>query len=163
MNPIATGLRAWLARDESRFASLPWRNVQRNAFVRRRPSDEAENAYAVAQVIADRYDDLGPHGHTHERSRARQVLALLSKRLDEQRPAVGTLGLPPTFVDHGHTGVLVDPDGDLADGIRRAVRLVDRPGRADAAATMVEQRYSIDTMAERLATLYADHAPAHSS
>ena len=69
-------------------------------------------------------------------------------------------GGPPTFVNDGRTGVLVDPGADLADGIRRAAALVDRPGRAQDAATMVERRYSIDTMAERLATLYASDTPA---
>ena len=71
-----------------------------------------------------------------------------------------SIGGPPTFVDDGRTGVLVDPDDDLADGIRHAVELVDLPGRAEDAATMVERRYSIDTMAERLAALYTRRTPA---
>ncbi len=63
-------------------------------------------------------------------------------------------GGPPTYVDHGDTGILADPDSDLAEAVHDAFDLVDRPGRAGRARAMVEQRYSIDTMAGRLAALY---------
>ncbi len=63
-------------------------------------------------------------------------------------------GGPPTYVDHGDTGVLADPDDDLAVAIHDAFDLVDRPGRAGRARRMVEERYSIDTMAAQLAALY---------
>lgn len=66
-------------------------------------------------------------------------------------PAVGG---PATFVTDGDTGVLVDPDAELVDGIRRARPLVHRPGRADRARRMVAERYSIDAMAEALVELY---------
>ena len=67
-------------------------------------------------------------------------------------------GGPPTYVDDGDIGVLVDPDADLGAAIRRAFALVDRPGRAGRARRLIEQRYSVDTMAERLTELYG--APA---
>lgn len=65
-----------------------------------------------------------------------------------------SIGGPPTYVDHGDFGVLVDPDGDLATAMRDAFGLVDRPSRSRRAREMVEQRYSIDTMAAQLVELY---------
>ena len=69
-------------------------------------------------------------------------------------------GGPPTYIDDGDTGVLVDPDADLGDAIGRASKLVDRPGRAGRARSLIEQRYSVETMAERLAGLYRPLAVA---
>ncbi len=63
-------------------------------------------------------------------------------------------GGPPTYVDHGDTGILVSPGDDLGPAIRRAFELVDVPGRARRARSVVEERYSIDTMADRLTELY---------
>jgi glycosyltransferase involved in cell wall biosynthesis len=63
-------------------------------------------------------------------------------------------GGPPTYVDDGDTGVLVDPSADLGPAILRAFALVDRSGRAARARRLVEQRYSVDTMAARLVELY---------
>ncbi|MDQ3114504.1 MAG: glycosyltransferase, partial [Actinomycetota bacterium] len=67
-------------------------------------------------------------------------------------------GGPPTYVDDGDTGVLVDPSADLGPAIVRAFALVDRSGRAGRARRLVEQRYSVDTMAERLVELYGPPA-----
>jgi glycosyltransferase involved in cell wall biosynthesis len=63
-------------------------------------------------------------------------------------------GGPPTYVDDGDIGVLVAPDADLGAAITRAIGLVARPGRAARARRLIEQRYSVETMAERLAGLY---------
>jgi glycosyltransferase involved in cell wall biosynthesis len=63
-------------------------------------------------------------------------------------------GGPPTYIDDGDIGVLVDPNADLGDAIIRAFGLVERPGRAGRARRLIEQRYSVETMAERLAALY---------
>ena len=63
-------------------------------------------------------------------------------------------GGPPTYIDDGDSGVLVDPNADLGEAITRAFGLVDRPGRAGRARRLIEQRYSVETMAERLAGLY---------
>ena len=63
-------------------------------------------------------------------------------------------GGPSTYVDDGDTGVLVQPDADLARAIGAAFDLVRRPGRMRRARHMVEDRYSIDTMAARLVELY---------
>jgi glycosyltransferase involved in cell wall biosynthesis len=63
-------------------------------------------------------------------------------------------GGPSTYVDHGDTGVLVDPNDALAPAMRHAFALVDRHGRAARARAVVEARYSIDTMAAQLVELY---------
>ncbi len=63
-------------------------------------------------------------------------------------------GGPPTYIDDGDIGILVDPNADLGDAIGRAFGLVDRPGRAVRARRLIEQHYSVETMAERLAGLY---------
>lgn len=65
-----------------------------------------------------------------------------------------SVGGPATFVVDGDTGVLVDPECELTDGIRAARRLVDRAGRADRARRLVTERYSIDAMADALVRLY---------
>jgi glycosyltransferase involved in cell wall biosynthesis len=63
-------------------------------------------------------------------------------------------GGPPTYVIHGDTGVLVDPDADLAAGILHGTDLVERPERVKRARTMVEERYSIEAMATQLVSVY---------
>ena len=63
-------------------------------------------------------------------------------------------GGPATYVEHGDTGILVDPGDDLAAAIGAAFELVHRPGRSQRALDMVQRRYSIDTMAADLADLY---------
>ena len=63
-------------------------------------------------------------------------------------------GGPSTYVDDGDTGVLVAPRADLGAAIHRGFGLVARSGRAERARTLVEQRYSIETMAEQLVALY---------
>lgn len=79
------------------------------------------------------------------------VLEALAAGLVVVAPSTGG---PATYVDHGDTGILVDPGADLAVSIRDAVALVPVEGRAARARTMVEQRYSVDTMAAQLVGLY---------
>ena len=63
-------------------------------------------------------------------------------------------GGPPTYVTHDDTGILVDPNADLAAGINQAVNLIEIPGRVNRAKTMVEERYSIEVMASQLVDVY---------
>ncbi|MFT5664542.1 MAG: glycosyltransferase involved in cell wall biosynthesis [Limisphaerales bacterium] len=63
-------------------------------------------------------------------------------------------GGPPTYVTHGDTGVLVDPEDDLAAGILQGVDLVSRPERVKRAKKIVEERYSIEAMATQLVSVY---------
>lgn len=65
-----------------------------------------------------------------------------------------SVGGPATFVADGDTGVLVDPDCELTDGVHAARRLVHREGRADRARRLVTEHYSIDAMADALVRLY---------
>jgi glycosyltransferase involved in cell wall biosynthesis len=63
-------------------------------------------------------------------------------------------GGPSTYVDNDHTGILVDPEQDLGQAIHRGFALVEHAGRRLTAQNMVAQHYAIDTMAEKLASLY---------
>jgi glycosyltransferase involved in cell wall biosynthesis len=79
------------------------------------------------------------------------VLEALAAGLVVVAPSTGG---PSTYVEQGDTGVLVEPDADLAEAVRAAFGLVHRNGRVDRARTMVAQRYSIETMATQLVELY---------
>jgi glycosyltransferase involved in cell wall biosynthesis len=79
------------------------------------------------------------------------VLEALAAGLVVVAPSVGG---PSTYVVQGDTGVLVDPGADLGAAIENAFSLVSKYGRAERALDMVESRYSIDMMAERLVQLY---------
>ena len=85
-------------------------------------------------------------------------LALLEALASGLVVVAPSTGGPPTYIDDGDTGVLVDPNADLGPAIARAFALVDRSGRAGRARWLVEQRYSVDTMAERLVELYGPPA-----
>lgn len=67
-------------------------------------------------------------------------------------------GGPSTYVDHGDTGVLVAPDGDLGAAVASAYELTGRAGRVERARRMVESCYSVDTMASQLVDLYRARA-----
>lgn len=79
------------------------------------------------------------------------VLEALAAGLVVVAPSTGG---PSTYVEHGDTGILVDPDHDLGRAIDEAFGLVHRHGRAKRARSMVEQNYSIETMAAGLVDLY---------
>jgi len=79
------------------------------------------------------------------------VLEALAAGLVVVAPSTGG---PSTYVEHGDSGILVDPDHDLGRAIDEAFGLVDRYGRAKRARSMVEQNYSIETMAAGLVDLY---------
>ncbi len=67
-------------------------------------------------------------------------------------------GGPPTFVEDGTTGFLVDTT-DLASlraGLRRAASVRLDAERAARARSLVEERFTIDAMAGRLVDLYED-------
>jgi glycosyltransferase involved in cell wall biosynthesis len=79
------------------------------------------------------------------------VLEALAAGLVVVAPSTGG---PATYVEPGDTGVLVDPGTDLGVAMLDAFELVARSGRAERARAMVEQRYSIETMAAQLVELY---------
>ncbi|MEO6653882.1 MAG: glycosyltransferase, partial [Ilumatobacteraceae bacterium] len=81
-------------------------------------------------------------------------LAILEAMATGLTVVAPSTGGPSTYVGHGDTGILVAPGDDLATAIVAAFGLVDAPGRVERARTIVETRYSIDTMAARLVELY---------
>lgn len=66
-------------------------------------------------------------------------------------------GGPPSYIEDGATGYLVDTTsiGELRRGLIGAASLRDDEARAARASQLVRSRYSVDTMAEELASLYA--------
>jgi glycosyltransferase involved in cell wall biosynthesis len=70
-------------------------------------------------------------------------------------------GGPATYVEHGETGFLVDTTAaaDLAGAVVSALELAavpDAAARSDHARAVVAEKFSIDTMASSLATLYSE-------
>ena len=70
-------------------------------------------------------------------------------------------GGPPTYVDDGVTGLLVDTGSPtaLAGAVASALDLATAPDageRAERARLLVAERFSIETMAAALATIYAE-------
>jgi glycosyltransferase involved in cell wall biosynthesis len=65
------------------------------------------------------------------------------------------VGGPATYVEHGVTGVLVDPAESLAPAIRAALALRAGADRVVRAQSMVRERYSIGRFADQLAGVYA--------
>jgi glycosyltransferase involved in cell wall biosynthesis len=82
-------------------------------------------------------------------------LALIEALVSGLVVVAPSTGGPPTYVTHGDTGVLVDPNSDLATGILQGIALIDRPDRVVRAKTMVAERYSIEVMAEQLVNVYS--------
>jgi glycosyltransferase involved in cell wall biosynthesis len=112
-------------------------------------------ARLLVAAVAGRPGAWGPGGvyvnGAHKEEFGLALIEALAAGLPVVAPANGG---PPTFVDDGDTGVLVDAADDLGPAIRRAFLLVDRPGRAERARSLMEERYSIETMADQLIDLY---------
>jgi len=69
-------------------------------------------------------------------------------------------GGPATYIEDRVTGFLVDTTcvGELRRGLTEAAAVRNDPARAVRASERVRSQFSIDTMAERLASLYLDLA-----
>lgn len=65
-------------------------------------------------------------------------------------------GGPATFVEPGITGVLIDTRSpqEVAIGIAATLDMSQRPGSGERATAVVRRRFTIDTMADRLASVY---------
>ena len=120
-----------------------------------------EVARLLVAAVAGRPGGWGPGGAYVNGAQKEEFGLALIEALAAGLPVVAPInGGPSTFVVDGVNGVLVDTGDDLAPAVRRAFELVDRPGRAQEARAMVEARYSIETMADRLIELYRSSAPA---
>ncbi len=113
-------------------------------------------AHLLASVASGRHGRWAPGGVYVDGALKEEfglaVLEALAAGLVVVAPSTGG---PSSYVENGDTGVLVHPGEALETAIRRAFTMADRPGRADRARTMVESKYSIETMAAELVALYA--------
>jgi glycosyltransferase involved in cell wall biosynthesis len=71
-------------------------------------------------------------------------------------------GGPASYVRHGETGLIIDTRSvtAIADGVRSALQLAQRPETATAARSLVRERFTIDRMARTLTALYRVSAGA---
>lgn len=67
-------------------------------------------------------------------------------------------GGPPTYIDHGVTGALVDTTSvaSIVSGLRMVAAIRDDETRAKRAGSLVRERFSVEAMAEELEELYSD-------
>ena len=120
-----------------------------------RPHDEVPQllraaAHGIAGVI-------GAGGIYACSSRKEEFGLSLLEALAAGLPVVGPdRGGPPTFVEDGTTGFLVDTTdlASLRTGLHRAASVRLDPARAARARSLVEERFTIDAMAGRLVDLY---------
>lgn len=125
------------------------------------PHDDALRVLAVAGVGLPPW--IAPGGAYVAGSRKEEFGLAIVEALATGLPVVApSIGGPASYVEDGRTGRLVDTldQRALGQGIRDALDLVGRPGRARAAEQLVEERYTIRTMADALIPVYdAARAP----
>lgn len=136
--------------------ALPPTDSRRAGLVMLGGRPRGDIAHLLASVASGRHGRWAPGGVYVDGALKEEfglaVLEALAAGLVVVAPSTGG---PSSYVENGDTGVLVHPGEALETAIRRAFTLVDRPGRADRARTMVESKYSIETMATELVALYA--------
>ncbi len=136
--------------------ALPPTDSRRAGLVMLGGRPRGDIAHLLASVASGRHGSWAPGGVYVDGALKEEfglaVLEALAAGLVVVAPSTGG---PSSYVENGDTGVLVHPGDALETAIRGAFTLVDRPGRADRARTMVESSYSIETMAAKLVALYA--------
>lgn len=120
-----------------------------------RPHDEVLRLMAVA--CAGDSGWVAPGGAYVCASRKEEFGLAIVEALGTGLPVVAPrVGGPPSYVEDGATGRLVDTmDAQaLAAGIRDALDLAALPGRSDRARAMVRSRFTIGAMADALVPVY---------
>lgn len=116
---------------------------------------KADIAQLMVATMQGRSDSWAPGGIYVDGALKEEFgLALIEALATGLVVVAPSTGGPSTYVDHGDTGILVDPEQDLGQAIHQGFALVERAGRSLKARTMVEDHYAIDTMAEKLTSLY---------
>jgi glycosyltransferase involved in cell wall biosynthesis len=121
-----------------------------------RPHDDVLRVLAAAE--AGLGSTIGPGGAYTCASRKEEFGLALLEALAAGLPVVAPrAGGPPSYVEEGVTGRLVDTldKGALAAAIHDALDLAGRPGRAEHARDLVEERFTIRSMAGTLVPAYA--------
>ncbi len=121
-----------------------------------RPHDDVLRVLAAAE--AGLGSTIGPGGAYACASRKEEFGLALVEALAAGLPVVAPrAGGPPSYVEEGVTGRLVDTldPRALAAAIHDALDLAGRPGRAEHARDLVEERFTIRSMAETLVPAYA--------
>jgi glycosyltransferase involved in cell wall biosynthesis len=121
-----------------------------------RPHDDVLRVLAAAE--AGLGSTIGPGGAYACASRKEEFGLALVEALAAGLPVVAPrAGGPPSYVEDGVTGRLVDTldPRALAAAIHDALDLAGRPGRAEHARNLVEERFTIRSMAETLVPAYA--------
>jgi glycosyltransferase involved in cell wall biosynthesis len=121
-----------------------------------RPHDDVLRVLAAAE--AGLGSTIGPGGAYACASRKEEFGIALVEALAAGLPVVAPrAGGPPSYVEEGVTGRLVDTldPRALAAAIHDALDLAGRPGRAEHARDLVEERFTIRSMAETLVPAYA--------
>ena len=120
-----------------------------------RPNGEVADLLGAARHGAAGF--IGRGGAYACASRKEEFGLAIVEALAAGLPVVAPLlGGPATYIQSGKTGVLVNTAEPfaLARGITDALDLSDSPGRADAAAAAIAQRYDISEMARALSRVY---------
>ncbi len=147
--------RAEIDRIEAALASHP-EMAEALVMLGHRPHDDVLLVLAAAE--AGLGSTVGPGGAYACASRKEEFGLALVEALAAGLPVVAPrAGGPPSYVEDGVTGRLVDTldPHALAAAIHDALDLAGRPGRAEHARNLVEERFTIQAMAETLVPAYA--------
>jgi glycosyltransferase involved in cell wall biosynthesis len=120
-----------------------------------RPHDDVLRVMAVAEQGFGSW--AAPGGAYVCGSRKEEFGLAIVEALAIGLPVVAPrVGGPPSYVDHGDTGLLVDTmdPAALRAGIRGALDLAGLPGRRERAQRLVERRFTIGTMSDVLVPMY---------
>jgi glycosyltransferase involved in cell wall biosynthesis len=120
-----------------------------------RPHDDVLRVLAVAE--AGLGTAIGPAGAYACGSRKEEFGLAIVEALAVGLPAVAPrAGGPASYLEDGVTGLLVDTldRSALAAGIHAALDLAGRPGRAERARALVEERFTIEAMSDALVPVY---------